>query len=40
MIIVKKRIKMNFNKNLIMSAEDEKNFNQVINVGYVINCLM
>ena len=34
-----KIMKKYFNKNLIMSEEDEKHFNQVINVGYVINYL-
>ena len=29
-----------FNKNLVMSAEDEKHFNQGISVGYVINYLL
>ena len=35
----KKIIKKHFNKNHVMSAEDE-DFNQVINAGYAINCLM
>ena len=33
-------MKEHFNKNFIMSEEDEKDFNQVIRVGYVINFLL
>ena len=32
--------KKHFNKNLIMSEEEEKNFNQVTLVGYLANSLM
>ena len=32
--------KKHFNKNLLMSVEDEKDFDQVINAGYVINYLL
>ena len=39
-IIVKKITKKYFNKNLVMSVEDKKDFNQVIDVGYVINYLL
>ena len=39
-IIVKKITKKYFNKNLVMSVEDKKDFDQVIDVGYVINYLL
>ena len=29
-----------FNKNLIMTVENKKNFNNLINVGFVINYLI
>ena len=34
----KQMIKKHFNKNLVITVEDEEDFNQVINAGYVINC--
>ena len=36
----KKMMKKYFNKNIVMSIEDEKTLNQVINARYVINCLL
>ena len=33
----KKKIKMHFNKNLVMSEKDEQ---RLISAGYEINCLM
>ena len=36
----KRVMKENINKNLSMSVEMKKNFSQVIDVGYVTNCLM
>ena len=40
MIIAKKKLKKCFHKNLVMSEENKKDFNQVINVGYAINYLL
>ena len=35
-----KIIKKHFSKNLVMSRKIDINFNQVMNAGYVISCLM
>ena len=39
-VCCKKVMNEHFNKNLVMSVEDEKYFNQEISVGYVINYLL
>ena len=36
----KKLLKKYFNKNLVMTVEDERSLNQVINAGCVVDCLL